>query len=135
VADRFGTRKTMLTSLAGLAACLSALAAGAGTGWMIDPMLLVTSVFAQFFFPAQQVALSRQFPHRRAFVLALNNSALFLGISIGSLIGGEAMAQAGFRVDAATGASIACIALMLVAFGERPGRLEHDRAVRNVLSA
>jgi predicted MFS family arabinose efflux permease len=118
-ADRFGTRNTMLTSLAGLAACLSTLGAGVGTGWTADILLLITSIFAQFFFPAQQAALARDFPQRRALMLALNNSALFLGISIGSLTGGEAMARAGFGADAAIGAAIACIALILVATRER----------------
>jgi predicted MFS family arabinose efflux permease len=118
-ADRFGTRNTMVTSLAGLAACLSALGAGVGTGWTADVMLLITSIFAQFFFPAQQAQLARQFPQRRAFILALNNSALFLGISIGSLVGGEAMTWAGFGADAAIGAVIACTALVFVTTSER----------------
>jgi predicted MFS family arabinose efflux permease len=118
-ADRFGTRNTMMTSLAGLAACLSALGAGVGTGWTADVMLLITSIFAQFFFPAQQAQLARQFPQRRAFILALNNSALFLGISIGSLIGGEAMAWSGFGADAAIGAVIVCTALVFVTASER----------------
>ena len=105
------------------AACLSVLGAGVGTGWVADAMLLVTSVFAQLFFPAQQAALSQWFPQRRAFMLALNNSALFLGISVGSVVGGEAMARAGFSADAAIGALIACIALTLVAIGDRSRRV------------
>ena len=118
-ADRFGTRETMLTSLAGLAACLTGLGVGVGTGWTADVLLLITSIFAQFFFPAQQAGLARDFPQRRALILALNNSALFLGISIGSVIGGEAMARAGFSAAAAIGAVIACGALILVATRDR----------------
>jgi len=120
LADRFGSRRTMLTSLAGLGLCLFAFALGVGTGWAADVLLLVTSIFAQFFFPAQQAALARQYPQRRAFILALNNSALFLGISTGSVIGGEAMAWGGFGVDAAFGAAIACAGLVLVAVKVRP---------------
>jgi MFS transporter, DHA1 family, putative efflux transporter len=115
VADRCGTRATMLTSLAGLAVCLSVLGVGVGTGWMADVVLLVASIFAQFFFPAQQAALTWQFPQRRAFILAMNNSALFLGISLGSLLGGQAMARSGFGADATMGAAIAGVALMVVA--------------------
>jgi predicted MFS family arabinose efflux permease len=122
-ADRFGTHKTKLTSLAGLCTCLVALGAGVGIGWTADVMLLITSIFAQFFFPAQQAELARQFPERRAFMLAMNNSALFLGISFGSLIGGEAMTWVGFRANAAIGAAIACTALILVATGGRLQRL------------
>ncbi|HEY0182967.1 MAG TPA: MFS transporter [Rhodopila sp.] len=115
LADRFGTHRTMLTSLAGLLACLLALGAGVGTGWAADAVLLVTSIFAQLFFPAQQASLARAFPQRRALILALNNSALFLGISLGSLIGGKAMGWAGFQADAGIGAAIALAALILVA--------------------
>jgi predicted MFS family arabinose efflux permease len=118
-ADRFGTRKTMLTSLAGLATCLAAFGAGVGTGWGADVLLLTTSIFAQLFFPAQQARLARLFPQRRAFILAMNNSSLFLGISLGSLIGGEAMAWAGFGTDAAIGAAIACAALAVIATIDR----------------
>jgi predicted MFS family arabinose efflux permease len=114
MADRLGTHATMVISLTGLAACLAAFGIGVGTGWTVDAMLLVTSIFAQFFFPAQQVRLARHFPARRALVLALNNSALFLGISAGSLLGGEIMATFGFSGDAATGALIAAAALVLV---------------------
>ena len=119
LADRLGTRKTMLISLAGLAAGLTFLSARAGTGWRADITLLVLSIFAQFFFPAQQSSLGRSFPQRRAFLLALNNSALFLGISFGSVIGGEAMALSGFALDAGIGAAIAGVALVLVAASSR----------------
>ena len=114
MADRLGTHGTMVASLTGLTACLAAFGVGVGTGWMATATLLVTSIFAQFFFPAQQSRLARHFPERRAFVLALNNSALFLGISVGSLFGGEAMALSGFSGDAATGALIAAAALVFV---------------------
>jgi DHA1 family purine base/nucleoside efflux pump-like MFS transporter len=125
-ADRFGSRKTMLTSLTGLAACLAALGVGVGTGWIADVMLVMTSIFAQLFFPAQQVRLARTFPQRKALLLALNNSALFLGISIGSLIGGQAMAAADFGLDAAMGAVIAGIALIVVAFSDRSVEAERQ---------
>ena len=118
-ADRFGSHRTMLTSLAGLAIGLVVLGVGVGTGWAADILLMVMSIFAQFFFPAQQSRLARQFPQRRALLLALNNSALFLGISLGSLTGGEAMARSGFGVDAAVSATIACIALIVIATGDR----------------
>lgn len=115
MADRLGTHRTMVTSLAGLAACLAVFGAGIVTGWAANAMLLVVSIFAQFFFPAQQARLARRFPERRAFVLALNNSALFVGISAGSLLGGEAVAVSGFGADAGLGALIATAGLIFVA--------------------
>jgi predicted MFS family arabinose efflux permease len=129
-ADRLGIRRTMLTSLAGLAVGLAILGAGVRTGWAADLVLLILSIFAQLYFPAQQARLARQFPQRRAFILAMNNSALFLGISFGSLVGGEAIARAGFGADAAIGAAIACVALLVVAsIGRREPVAEIPRGV------
>jgi predicted MFS family arabinose efflux permease len=42
--------------------------------------------------------------------LAWNNSALFLGISLGSLIGGQAVAFGGFQTDLIIAAAIAIVA-------------------------
>jgi predicted MFS family arabinose efflux permease len=48
-------------------------------------------------------------------VLAWNNSALFLGISLGALIGGQAMTRAGFALTTELGAAIAGAAAVWVA--------------------
>lgn len=112
LADRFGIKATKITSLTGLTVCLAALAVGVGTGWGAVLVLLILSVFAQLYFPAQQAGLARAFPERRALILALNNSALFLGISSGSLIGGTAITLAGFGLNAAVGAIIVCAGLI-----------------------
>lgn len=117
LADRIGTQRTMTFSIAGLTVGLAMLAAGAGSGWAMNLLLFAMSAFAQFYFPAQQSGLARDFPQRRALMLALNNSALFLGISLGSLIGGEVMAQAGFRSNAGACALIACLALVSIGAG------------------
>ena len=122
LADRFGIRATKIVSLTGLTVCLMALAVGIGTGWGAVLVLLVLSVFAQLYFPAQQAGLARAFPERRALILALNNSALFLGISSGSLIGGEAMTLAGFGLDAGIGAAIVCAGLVVVVASDRGSR-------------
>jgi len=115
LADRLGTHKTMLISLAGLAVGLAFLAAGVDTGWPADITLFFLSVFAQFFFPAQQASLGSRFPQCRIFILALNNSALFLGISLGSLIGGQAMVWSGFAGNAALATAIASFAWIFIA--------------------
>ena len=120
IADRFGVRLTQTISLSGLAACLALFGIGVGTGLAADMLLLVLSVFAQLFFPAQQAGLVRGFPGRRVLLLALNNSALFLGISAGSVLGGKAMEWGGFSADAGLGALIAGLALVSIIL---PGRL------------
>jgi len=85
------------------------------TGNYADITLFFLSVFAQFFFPAQQASLGSRFPQCRIFILALNNSALFLGISLGSLIGGQAMVWSGFAGNAALATAIASFAWIFIA--------------------
>jgi predicted MFS family arabinose efflux permease len=129
-ADRFGAGPTILASLFGLAACLAALGFSLRQSVTAESVLVLASISAQLFFPAQQARLAAEFPERRATVLAWNNSALFLGISIGSLIGGQAVAVAGFAGATAVGAAIAGTAGLLTAvllarpLGLRPGDAE-----------
>ncbi len=115
VADRAGARRTMLMSLVGLAVCLSALGVNLAAEWSADAVLMLTSISAQLFFPAQQSALTRDFPERCASVLAWNNSALFLGISFGAFIGGKTTNLGGFGSTTLAGTMIACAAAVLVA--------------------
>jgi MFS transporter, DHA1 family, purine base/nucleoside efflux pump len=63
----------------------------------VELTLALSSAVAQVFFPAQQAGLANDFPIRRGTVLAWNNSALFMGISLGSLVGGAAVAFGGFE--------------------------------------
>jgi predicted MFS family arabinose efflux permease len=99
LADRLGTKITAGISLAGLFICLLLLRIAIRPGVLADAALGLTSAVAQLFFPAQQAGLVNDFPSRRAAVLAWNNSILFLGISLGSLLGGQAMALGGFEAN------------------------------------
>jgi predicted MFS family arabinose efflux permease len=67
----------------------------------------LSSAVAQLFFAAQQAGLANDFPRQRAAVLARNNSALFLGISLGSLFGGEAVALGNFDANLTIAAVVA----------------------------
>jgi len=107
VADRLGVRFTATASFAGLCASLLLLRLALDAGRLIEPALGVSSAVAQLFFPAQQAGLANDFPNQRAAVLAWNNSALFLGISLGSLVGGEAIALGSFGADLIISAGIA----------------------------
>jgi predicted MFS family arabinose efflux permease len=108
LADRLGTKITAGISLAGLFVCLLSLRLAIRPGLLADAALGLTSAVAQLFFPAQQAGLVNDFPSRRAAVLAWNNSVLFLGISLGSLFGGQAMALGGFNADL-TGSAVAAL--------------------------
>jgi predicted MFS family arabinose efflux permease len=107
VADRLGVRLTATASFAGLCACLLLLRLALDAGRLVEPALGASSAVAQLFFPAQQAGLVNDFPRQRAAVLAWNNSALFLGISLGSLVGGEAIALGSFATDLTISAGIA----------------------------
>jgi predicted MFS family arabinose efflux permease len=94
-------------SFLGLSACFLVLALAVHTGALVEIALAATSAVAQLFFPAQQAALVSDFRTRQATMLAWNNSALFFGIGLGSLIGGQAVAFAGFEGNLVTSAGIA----------------------------
>ncbi len=118
-ADRIGVRKTMLASLTGLIVCLTTLAAALRAEWSAELVVMLTSALAQLFFPAQQAALAADFPDRRASALAWNNSALFLGIALGALAGGQTMNRAGFPATTALAVEFACAALAVVVLTRR----------------
>src|SRR5262249_23316192 len=87
-------------------------------GELVDLAVGLSAAVAQLFFPAQQSGLVNDFPGRRGTVLALNNGALFLGISLGSVVGGAAdrrgsfaMALLRFAIIALTGYVINWIAV------------------------
>jgi predicted MFS family arabinose efflux permease len=110
VADRLGARLTISISLSALSSCLLLLLVALHLGAIVDCAFGLASLSAQLFFPAQQLRLANQFPDSRAAILAWNNSALFLGISLGSLIGGQAIALGGFDTDLIIAAAIAVAA-------------------------
>lgn len=117
--DRLGAEATSGIGLAGLCLCLLLTRFTLDAGMLVDCAFGFSSAAAQLFFPAQQVRLASEFPNRRATVLAWNNSALFLGISLGSLIGGQAMSLGGFDANLMISAAIS-IAGWAVNLAHRP---------------
>jgi predicted MFS family arabinose efflux permease len=110
IADRLGARLTISIGLSGLSSSLLLLLVALHLGMIVNCAFGLASLSAQMFFPAQQLRLADQFPGSRAVMLAWNNSALFLGISLGSLIGGRAVALGGFDTDLTIAAAIAIVA-------------------------
>jgi len=105
--DRLGAKPTSGIGLAGLCACLLLVQFAIHDGMLVAFAFAAASAAAQLFFPAQQASLADDFPAHRATVLAWNNSALFLGISLGSLVGGQAISQGGFAANLRISAAIA----------------------------
>ena len=111
--DRLGARLTGSVGLIALCNCLLLVQLAINAGMLVAFAFTAASAAAQLFFPAQQVGLAEDFPAQRAAVLAWNNSALFLGISLGSLIGGQAISQGGFLVNLRISAVIAIAGWMI----------------------
>jgi predicted MFS family arabinose efflux permease len=107
LADRLGANLMAAASFLGVSACFLVLALAVHAGILVEIALGLTSAVAQLFFPAQQAGLANDFPSRRATMLAWNNSALFFGITLGSLVGGQAVALAGFEANLVIAACIA----------------------------
>jgi len=107
IADRQGPATAIHVSLTGMAVCFALLQFALLHGVLVEMAFAVTSLLAQVFFPAQQSRLMAAFPTRNATALAWNNSALFLGMTLGSLIGGQAMALGGFTAILPISAAIA----------------------------
>jgi MFS transporter, DHA1 family, putative efflux transporter len=107
IADRLGPAIAIRISLAGLSVCFAVLQFAVLRGAFVAPAFAMTSLLAQVFFPAQQSLLVSEFPARTATALSWNNSALFLGMALGSLIGGQAMAFGGFPAILPISAAVA----------------------------
>src|SRR3954453_7306243 len=114
LADRLGAKAMAATGLLLLAACFLGLQLAMHAGMLVGLALGLTSAVAQLFFPAQQAGIARDFPGRRATMMAWNNSALFLGISLGSLLGGQAVALCGFSADLLFAAATALLGGLVV---------------------
>jgi predicted MFS family arabinose efflux permease len=124
LADRFGAKVMAAASFLGLAVCFLILQLAVHAGVLVELALALTSAVAQLFFPAQQAGLANDFPTRRATVLAWNNSALFFGIGLGSLVGGQAVALVGFDANLAVSAGIALAGGIITGVAVlSPGRL------------
>ena len=105
--DRLGARLTSSVGLIALCTCLLLVQLAIDAGMLVAFAFAAASAAAQLFFPAQQAGLAEDFPAQRATVLAWNNSALFLGISLGSLVGGQAISHGGFAANLRISAVIA----------------------------
>src|SRR5262249_55866900 len=106
-ADRLGVQWTANPSLAGLCARLLVLRLAFDTRRLGRPALRLSPPVAQLFSPARQAGLASEFPRQRATVLAWNNSALFLGISLGSFLGAGAAAAGSFDTNLMISAGLA----------------------------
>ena len=110
--DRLGSLPTVRMSFALLCIMFAILGLASRSGQCIGLAIVLTSIVAQTFFPAQQTRLIGAFSTRRATALSWNNCALFLGMTLGSLIGGQVMATGGFAAIPVMSAGLSLAGLL-----------------------
>jgi predicted MFS family arabinose efflux permease len=105
--DRIGAVPTLaLLSMSQvlLMPLLSGLTVGA---WVMGLLIVVWSVFAWSFMVPQQARLAALDPPRTPVLFALNAAAIYVGGSLGSVIGGQTLKAAGFQWLGVAGAVLA----------------------------
>lgn len=113
LADHWGAARVSTASLAGLAILLGMAALLFKTRAGLFPLLLLWAFVGYAFFPAFQSRLAERFSERRGMAMAWNNTALYAGITIGSLMGGWVITQWPFRALPLTSAGVALAGALL----------------------
>jgi len=98
LADRIGADRTILVSLGALGAVFAALVVMPPIPWLGFTLLAAWAVFGMLFKAPQQKRLVTLAGSRRNLVLALHASAIYLGMSVGSVAAGMANALLGAAV-------------------------------------
>lgn len=109
LADRRGPRPVTTASLAALAAAEAALGLALGARPAVFAALALLAFAAYPYFSAHQNRLIHAFPAQSGTILAWNNTAMYLGILVGSLAGGPIIAAASFRVLIESAAAVALL--------------------------
>ncbi|MCY8252302.1 MFS transporter, partial [Bacillus inaquosorum] len=93
LADRIGTMRTLIGSMAGQALALALLSTVSGFNWVlvIIPLLMLWEIAVWTFGPTQNFNLVSIAPEASGIVLSLNSSFVQLGFAAGAGIGGIAM--------------------------------------------
>jgi len=116
--DRFGASRVLVAGIGGAALALAGLGAAAGLSNALPivlPLLCAWSVLGFLVLPARQSRLIAHAPAAAPLLLALNMSAMYLGVAAGAAIGGIALAQGGTGELGWIGAAVEILALVFLA--------------------
>lgn len=86
--DKFGERKISMISLIFLALILICLGKSFSSGNWVYFFLFTWALTGYAGFTSYQARLAVEYPKERGIVMAWNNTALYMGITIGSMVGG-----------------------------------------------
>ena len=109
-ADRQGAQTVVMTSLVALAIVLFVLGSFSSLHFVLLASLGLFSFSAYPYFSAHQKRLVARFGSQSGALLAWNNTAMYLGILVGSAVGGRILASAGFSTLTAAAAAVALVA-------------------------
>lgn len=93
LSDRWGADRVSTGSLVSLAIGLALIGVFFQAGVWFLPFFVVFSFAGYVFFPAFQSRLAETFVQNRAKAMAWNNTALYIGITLGSLMGGQVITR------------------------------------------
>jgi DHA1 family inner membrane transport protein len=95
LADRWSADHLIAASLVTLIAVFAGVQLAPAAGWIALALMVAWAVSNDVFMPSQQRRLAEMAPQARGLVLALNSSALYAGMSVGSLASGVVSARVG----------------------------------------
>lgn len=113
LADRFGNRRPLIAALIGFAALLAVLPLTIGTAVGAAAALFAVGVAGWTTNAPVQSRLIELAPDGSALLLALNASAIYLGVGLGGIVGGVVIGQFGLSALAPVAAVLALVALAL----------------------
>jgi len=96
VTDKIGARMVSIFSTALLIGILALLGFFFSSGTLVYFLLFLWALIGYTSFTSYQARLAEEFPETRGMALALNNTALYIGITLGSMIGGFIITKWGF---------------------------------------
>ncbi|MPL65284.1 Purine efflux pump PbuE [bioreactor metagenome] len=96
VTDKIGARKVSIFSTVMLVGILALLGFFLSAGTWVYFLLFLWALIGYASFTSYQARLAEEFPVTRGMALALNNTALYIGITLGSMMGGFIITKWGF---------------------------------------
>jgi DHA1 family inner membrane transport protein len=128
-ADRWSADQLIAASLVTLIAVFVGVQLAPATGSIALGLMAVWAVSNDVFMPSQQRRLAEMAPQARGLVLALNSSALYAGMSAGSLASGIVSPQVGLDHLPLVSAAMLLAGVAMLAVSRQLTRKSAGRAV------
>ena len=98
LSDKFGERKISMATLIFLTLILICLGIVFSSGDWVYFFLFMWALVGYAGFTSYQARLAMEYPKQRGIVMAWNNTALYIGITIGSMLGGYIISNWGYEL-------------------------------------